>query len=745
MIALLTAAAAFPCLAEIGIELVGQNKFRVQWHGREVVLPSRPELRRIGGGTREVFDPTARVFRKVEMTASQSVQFQAVSKQGDPVFLGDGKSTFREEVAGLVYRQDFVNAGAWWQVRLQPVGDNGLDVVLEAEVAPEFWLTALDARIMDLNLDRASADSGHLGQWRRNLPTTKGLLVGPLPGVIRINYPSSNLLVPAAVLQDSRLAMGICRLGVHDTWRAQFGELILSPKRRKCEVRVTTGWAEAASTKRLYQSRFEQKYRLRFAEPRAPGPAGYVQLIDAEDLWIDYMKELDEYVPIQATPAYSREKNNILICNYFMAEPHYVTERNPMGWVMNHPEWKTNPWEFPQQDQVRAATGEELRKLTGFDETNFGRPVKWIKAWAEKNVREMQETKALANVVWRSATLRGANNMSLDYLPDSHYFHPDMEERLAVEGPVRNWDWIVADIEVYSPEGKLIARQEGTEIHSASRSRLRKLARHEDFRQRLAFKAEDLHDGAADYVKSAAGIGPSERYRDHIKLYIKITDPQERLLGKSIGDTVKLEAAPMVGKPALAAKNLTVKATIGKITRAAIDVWAKTLTDADCEIGFLIREDFILGPPWHQIFMRLDWTAEWQYDLLRQRVEWHRTRFGKKCRWFYLDVFANETPDFIMQRLRRDFPDCFFFVEHPNGVALRTLQTWNWFSTHTALELYLNPNALAIILPDRLLTQSRDQNVKLMKKTWKNPHYIYATHRGARRLLDLAREAQLER
>ncbi|MDP6111208.1 MAG: hypothetical protein QGG53_05005 [Planctomycetota bacterium] len=428
IIALLVASAVLPCLADMHIELVGQDKFRVQWNGQTVVLPSRPELRKIGGGTREVFDPTARVFRKVEMTPSQSVQFRAVSKQGDPVFLGDGKASFRKEGAGLVYRQDFANAGAWWQVRFQPVGDNGLDVVLEAEVAPEFWLTTFDARIMDLNLDQATADSGHLGQWRWNLPTTKDLLVGPLPGAIRINYPSNNLFVPAAVLQDRKLALGICRLGVHDTWRAQYGEMMLSPGNQKYEVRITTGWAHAVSAKRLYQNRFEQKYRLRFSGKRAPGPAGYLQLVDAKDLWGDYMKEMDKYVPIQATPAVSRDKNNILICNYFMAEPHYVTERNPMGWVMNHPKWKDNPWEFPQQDQVQAATGEELRKLTGFDETNLGRPVKWIKAWAEKNVREMQETKALANVVWRSATLRGANNMSLDYLPDSHYFHPDLED-----------------------------------------------------------------------------------------------------------------------------------------------------------------------------------------------------------------------------------------------------------------------------------------------------------------------------
>jgi hypothetical protein len=101
---------------------------------------------------------------------------------------------------------------------------------------------------MDLNLSKVTADYGGLGQWRRNLPTSKGLLVGPVPGDIRINYPSNNLFVPAAVLQDEKYAMGICRLGVHDVWRTQFGELTTTPK--------------------------DKKYRLRFSEKRTPGPAG---------------------------------------------------------------------------------------------------------------------------------------------------------------------------------------------------------------------------------------------------------------------------------------------------------------------------------------------------------------------------------------------------------------------------------------------------------------------------------------
>jgi hypothetical protein len=736
---------AVSCPAAVRVDVLDGNRFRVLWQDREVVQPSRPELRHVGGGKRQVYDPTTRICREVDVPAAQGVFFNVLNKEGQSVLLGDGAVSVKAAGSGCTYRQTFANAGAFWQLDLQPVDENGLDLVLTAEVAPEFWLTGLDLKLfdLDLGLENATADSGWLGQSRRNLPTTKGTLVGPLTGEVRINYPSNNLFVPAAVLQDAQMALGICRLGVHDVWRAQFGELTLSPKAKRCEVRITTGWAEAISTACLYQNRFEQHYRLRFAPPRQPGPAGYLQLVDAKDLWADYMQEMEQHVPIRPNPPFDRKKNNILIMNFFMAENHYATERNPQGWVMNHPDWKSNPWEFPPE--AATAAGEKLKELTGFTDENLGKPVKWIKAYAEKNVREMQETKALANVVWRSATARGAHNLSLDYLPDTHYFHPEMEERMAVDGPVRDWDWAVADIEIVSPAGQALVRKKGVEIQAVDWGKLRKLSRYEDCRQRLAFKAEDLQEAAAEYVQAAGGYGAEERYRDFIQLYVKVLEPRERLVGAKIGDMVELAVAPVVNDPELAAQSLTLKATISEVRRAAIDVWAKTLTDADCELGFLVREDFLMGPPWQMTFMRLDWTAEWQYNLLRQRVEWHRARFGEKCRWFYLDVFANETPDFILQRLRHDFPDCFFFVEHPNGVVLRTMQSWNWFGTYTPLELYLNPDALAIVLPERVFTKDKAANLEWLKETWHNPHYIYATHRGARELVKMATEAGVEK
>ncbi len=730
---------AAACLAEVKVEAVGGDGFRVLWDGKEVVLPSRPALRLTGPGKRPFFDPTARVFREVEVTASQGVLFTVTNKRGEPVFLGEGVVSVTVENGLLVFRQTFAHAGAAWRLSLRPVGENGLDLALEATVDPAFRLTAFDAKILDLNLKCATADSGSLGQWRRNLPTTQGLLMGPLPGAVRINYPSNNLFVPAAVLQDERFAVGLCRLGVHDVWRAPFGELTLTPQEASYELRIASGWAEAVSLACLYQNAFKQNYRLRFSDRRSPGPAGYLQLVDAKDLWADYMRELEEHIPVQPAPPYDRAKNPLVIMNFFMAENHAISPENPQGWTMADPNWKSNKWEFPAQ--AVTATGEALKRLTGFTDENAGRPVKWIKAYAEKNLQEMRETKALANVVWRSATCRGANNLSLDYLPDTHYFHPDMEERLSVEGPVRNWDWAVAEIEVLAPDGTLLARKGGVELHAADTGRLRKLTRYGDARQRLAFTSAELLEASAAYVKSASDIGAEERYRDRIGLYVKLDEPEAALTGAKAGDRVELKAVAQVGDPALAAQRLTVRAKVTGVKRAAIDVWAKTLTDAACEIGFLIREDFLMGPPWQMTFLRLDWTAEWQYDLFRQRVEWHQARFGKRCRWFYLDVFANETPDFILQRMRKDFPDCFFFAEHPNGVALRTIQSWNWFGPYTALELCLNPGALALLLPERAFTYDKAKDLAFIRSTWKDPHYLYVTHRGARRLVAMAKEA----
>jgi hypothetical protein len=148
----------------------------------------------------------------------------------------------------------------------------------------------------------------------------------------------------------------------------------------------------------------------------------------------------------------------------------------------------------------------------------------------------------------------------------------------------------------------------------------------------------------------------------------------------------------------------------------------------------------LVGPPWNQTFQTFDWSAEWQYNMLKQRFQWHRERFGPKCRWFYLDVFADYTPQFLVEMLRADFPDCFFFVEHPNDVVDRTLQGWNWFGALTELEKYVAPKAMVTVLPDRMLSGNRERDRAIIGRFWKNPNYFLVTHRTAARLVKLMEE-----
>ena len=128
--------------------------------------------------------------------------------------------------------------------------------------------------------------------------------------------------------------------------------------------------------------------------------------------------------------------------------------------------------------------------------------------------------------------------------------------------------------------------------------------------------------------------------------------------------------------------------------------------------------------------------------LMRQRFQWHRERFGPRCRWFYLDVFADYTPQFLIEMIRADFPDCFFFVEHPNDVVDRTLQGWHWFGVLTDLEKLVAPKTMVVVLPDRLLTGKEDRDREMLKKLWKNPNYMMVTHRSAPRLVKLMQDTK---
>jgi hypothetical protein len=726
-----------PCRAEIQVSLLADQRFAVAWNGKAAVLPSLPRLRNVGGGKLSAYNPVTRQFEEVVIPASQGGLLRVLNKKRQQVLLGPGTLHVETKAHGIDYRQEFPQARTRWQVAFEAVDENAFDVTLDIETAPNFWLSAFEVELFDLNLENPTGDTGQLRRLNRN-PATGEL--GPVDlRDIRINYPDGpGCYVPAAVLQDQRLAMGVCLQGAHQVWRPNYGELGLkaNPEGKSYRVRMMSGWGHVTSLGNFYHQAFHKSYRFRFAEPKPLGPRGYLSLVDAKDLWKDYMRELDEQVPVSATPPYDRSKNNIILMNFMMAEQRYATPDNPQGWLLNSPHWKEDKYEWPRALRPDMSA-EQVKAITGFSTENLGRPVQWIKIFAEQNVREMQQANAQAMIVWRTAIHPDPGN---DYIPETHLFHPDMEELMPVDGPVCGWDWAVADISVENPRGRVILEKSGVLLHAADTGKLIHVERHLDDRQVLKFRAEDVRAAGKPYLQTAAGLGPRDTLRDKIALLLKVVEPERPLVGRTPGETVEVEALALSNDPVLAAQRLKIKARLTGVRRAAIDVWAKTLSDAGQEFGFLVREDMLVGPPWSQSFQTFDWSAEWQYNMLKQRFQWHRERFGPKCRWFYLDVFADYTPQFLVEMLRADFPDCFFFVEHPNDVVDRTLQGWNWFGALTELEKYVAPNCLVTVLPDRILTGDRQRDRAILGHFWKNPNYFLVAHRTASRLVKLMEE-----
>jgi|GEM_PF-2262093 len=736
--------------AAIRMDLNDRQELQILWDGEPVVLPSAPRLQAVGGGQRKVFNPVTREYDTVMLTAAQGVNLVVNNKKRQPVFLGNPRRTARLEEGVAIFREEFPQAGTFWEARFEPVEENGFDVTLEIRTDPGYWLHHFNLRLFDLNLDQPKGDTGNVRSRERKRDPLTGEMAHPAPDVIRLNYPDGpSMLVPAVVLQDAKLAMGATLLGAHEVWRPTYGELELrpNPERKATAAAIQSGWAHIASMENFYLSHFSKRYRFRFSRPKDLGGRPYLRLVDAEDLWKDYLEELDRRVPIVPAPAMPTGRNNILLANYMMSSPEYITPENPQGYLMNAPGWKEDAYEWPQRINSSMKEEEVARITGGFTDAHTGRPVRWIRQWAEKNVRELKETRAAAMILWRTSFDEGADTSGKasrggqnDYVPDTHLFHPDMEELSEVEGPVRPWDWVKADIRVEDAKGNLLLEKEEVLLHAADKSRLFHIERHLDNRQELVFTKEHLREGAQEYVRQAARLGPGDRLRDKVVLKLRLEYPHRQLIGRQPGDTTTLEATPYVNDPKLAGAKLRVQVKITSVQRAVIDIWAKTLADAGEEFGFLVREDFYYGPPWAHTFRTFDWSADWQYQLLKQRIAWNRERFGEKCRWFYMDVFADYTPQFVIEMLRSDFPDCFFFIEHPQDTTVRQMQGWNWFGVMTPLEKRLNPDALVVLLPDLLLTGNESRDREIVGKLWKDPNYLLLAHRSARRLLNLAGE-----
>jgi hypothetical protein len=731
---------AFVSFAEVKLELLKDNKFKASWNGKEVISESIPALRgNLGPGIRKVFDPVTRTIQEVKMTAAQGRYLDVCNKKRQRVFLGDGKVTVEKKGNSLIYREDFPKASTFWQLTLTPFEENGLEMKLDVQTAENYWLKEFSVDAFDLNISTdAKADSGQLG-GRKDKP---GIMVDgvkyhkPIEGNIRINYPSGpGCFVPAAILQDKNLAMGVCLYGAHKVWRPNYGELNLKQDKKlnKYKVNIFTGWGDVTEFSNFYHQKFTKTYRFRFAEPKALGKAPYLRMVDAKELWIDYKNELDKYVVEEPSPKYDKNKNNIILMNFFMIEQHLITEKNPEGWLLNSPGWEKNPWEWPTPKENE--TEAELKARTGFDHSNVGRPAKWIKALAEKQVRDLKEANAQALITWCSA--KNVNGRNTNYIPETHYFTPAFEELIPVKGKVRNWDWVIANVKILNSKGKVLVEKNGVDIHASNKCELIKLTRFINNNQELKFKAEAIREAGKEYVKRC-NLGPEDRLKFKNVIAFRVLKTKDKLVGLNIGDKAEIEARFMPHSWMVDPENITIQVEVTGIKRAAIDVWAKTLIDAKQELGFLIREDFTIGPPWKQTVQRYDWSAEWQYNMVKQGIQWHRERFGKGCRWFYLDVFATYTPQFMLEMLRADFPDCFFFIEHPNDVVFRTVQGWSWHGFLDPLEEYVAPNFKSIILPERMLGKDEKKNREIMKKLWKNPHYFMVTHRAWNRLIELA-------
>ncbi|MFA6293867.1 MAG: hypothetical protein WC637_18910 [Victivallales bacterium] len=736
---------SWPCMAEIKVEMRSDDNCAVVWNGKNVTLPSKPALRSFGGGAREWFDPNSRKYCKIEANASQNTALSIVNSRRQNVFLGDARAKVEMKDGGVVYRNDYPSTSTYWQCSIMPVDASAFDVRIEIGCSPEYWLSNFEISLLKLDFNNATCNSGSITSWSHKSKTPESL--GPLDGNISICYPNGpNCFVPAAVIQDSRLAMGICLLGAHRSILQDYSELSVIPdKNGKC-YNVGLRSSENPFFGRIYTNMFSKTFRFRVSEPKDLNGRPYISMLDAKDLWRDYMDELDKQVPTMPTPARDLSKNNIILMNFFMGESFMVNDRNPYGYLMNDPDWKKNPWEWSVKPDMDEAT---VRKVTGFGPENFGKPVKWIKNYADKCVKDLKAGNCLAMITWSSSIV--ADN----YAPESQLFNPELEETIPVDGEVRSWDWVAAEISVKNPTGEIIAQKKGALIRAYNPEQLIQVdqfSRPWGAEQRLKLNEADIQAAGAKYLPKAGQRSNKDRLVDKVALILKLKAARTKLLGQKPGSTVTLDALVISDDPELAKEKISIEVKITGIQRAAIDVWTQTLIDAGQEFGFLIREDFTVGMPWNQWCQRFDWTSDWQYKMLKQRFQWHRDRFGEKCRWFYLDVFGNYTPQFVFDMLRNDFPDCFLFAEHPNDGVLRTIEGWNWEGSMNELERYVAPNGLVTILPERIFSSKwgwangefPEKDRAVMKKLWRDPHCIFMVHREVRGLLKRAAESGCE-
>ena len=180
--------------------------------------------------------------------------------------------------------------------------------------------------------------------------------------------------------------------------------------------------------------------------------------------------------------------------------------------------------------------------------------------------------------------------------------------------------------------------------------------------------------------------------------------------------------------------------TVDSVKRPVIDEWARILTENHVEFGFLIRSSITAGQPWKQKLQRFDWNSRWQYEEVAGRIRTLRKRFGSNCRYFYLDEFGRGTPLFVLEHLRKEFPDAFFIAGWPDAVTDRLMPGVRAGIPPDELTKLLNPGGYGFYLPESQFTGKDHEDRKIVKKLWRQPGVFIFTHRGARRIQQLAIE-----
>jgi hypothetical protein len=431
-------------------------------------------------------------------------------------------------------------------------------------------------------------------------------------------------------------------------------------------------------------------------------------------------------------PEYDKSKNNIILMNFFLSGFEYKRPDNPLGWTLNSPGWEKSLWKWHHKPfGMKIFDKTAIHRIYGVYSDLAGPPANWIKPFAQKNINDMKRSNATAMIVWQVCCPKFSNT---NYRPEMQYFPEDLEERLRVSGKIRNWDWAVADIIVKNQKGEVLLRKSDVELHAADTEKLmfrpRFAFRFDETRyplkQRLMFSNAETTDAAKKYVEKAS-LRYEYKFRDHKVIAIKFDMPlmRKQLLGKSPGESVELKAYPVLNDRELAKKPLTVSARIKGVKRAVIDIWAKMLSDAGVEFGFETTMHLTVGPAWQQYFQRLGFNSSWQYDTVKERIQWLRERFGKNCRWFYMDVFGTHEPQFVSQMLRHDYPDCFFFFEFDNDIVLRNVQSMH--RPRYPLIDYIAPDSIGAA--NWLQWEPDDEKVRQsLKPFWKNPNYMIFTH-----------------